>query len=281
MKTVMKDTIFTNVALHAGRRRVVGGQGRPGRPPSSSTGRATPGRRARRRRPRTRTRASPRPRRTTRGSRSSPTIRTACRSARSSSAAAARRPCRSCMQAFNWLNGVFFGATLGSRDDRGRDRQGRRRAPRPDGDAALLRLQHGRLLPALAARCSRSITHPPKIFLVNWFRKDKDGKFLWPGLRREHARAQVDRRSRAPARRRSGDVVRLGAARRATSISRASTSRTSRSTRRRTSISTSGRRSSSRYGEFFDTLGPSMPRALKLHRELLVARIEAVKGGHG
>jgi phosphoenolpyruvate carboxykinase (GTP) len=35
------------------------------------------------------------------------------------------------------------------------------------------------------------------------------------------------------------------------------------------------------YGDFFDTLGPSTPRALKLHRDLLLARIEAVKGGHG
>ena len=26
------------------------------------------------------------------------------------------------------------------------------------------------------------IVNPPKIFLVNWFRKDKDGKFLWPGF---------------------------------------------------------------------------------------------------
>ena len=35
------------------------------------------------------------------------------------------------------------------------------------------------------------------------------------------------------------------------------------------------------YGEFFDSLGPAMPRALKLHQELLLTRIEAVKGGHG
>ena len=31
----------------------------------------------------------------------------------------------------------------------------------------------------------------PKLFWVNWFRKDDDGKFLWPGLRREQPRARV------------------------------------------------------------------------------------------
>jgi len=28
----------------------------------------------------------------------------------------------------------------------------------------------------------KSIAHPPRIFSVNWFRKDADGKFVWPGF---------------------------------------------------------------------------------------------------
>ena len=28
----------------------------------------------------------------------------------------------------------------------------------------------------------KKIPHPPKIFHVNWFRKDADGQFLWPGF---------------------------------------------------------------------------------------------------
>src|SRR3954453_19324092 len=28
----------------------------------------------------------------------------------------------------------------------------------------------------------RSIPNPPRIFCVNWFRKSKEGKFLWPGF---------------------------------------------------------------------------------------------------
>jgi phosphoenolpyruvate carboxykinase (GTP) len=28
----------------------------------------------------------------------------------------------------------------------------------------------------------RKIQHPPRIFRVNWFRRDANGKFLWPGF---------------------------------------------------------------------------------------------------
>ena len=32
-------------------------------------------------------------------------------------------------------------------------------------------------------RMQRELSETPRIFHVNWFRKDEDGKFLWPGFR--------------------------------------------------------------------------------------------------
>ena len=71
----------------------------------------------------------------------------------------------------------------GLREDGGGGRQGRRAALRPDGDAALLRLRHGALLRQHWLETGRREGAVlPKIFMVNWFRKDDDGNFLWPGF---------------------------------------------------------------------------------------------------
>jgi len=31
-------------------------------------------------------------------------------------------------------------------------------------------------------RMGKRVAHPPRIFRVNWFRKDATGKFIWPGF---------------------------------------------------------------------------------------------------
>ena len=85
-------------------------------------------------------------------SRPSGRTRRACRSRRSSSAAAAPPRCRSCYESRDWNHGVLRRRHDGLGEDRRRGRRARRAAPRPVRDAAVLRLQHGRLLRPLARR---------------------------------------------------------------------------------------------------------------------------------
>ena len=69
----------------------------------------------------------------------------------------------------------IHGRDDGLGDDGGGGGQGRRGAARSDGDAAVLRLQHRRLPGTLARDGRKRITKPPRIFMVNWFRKDGAG----------------------------------------------------------------------------------------------------------
>ena len=97
------------------------------------------------------------------------------------------------------------GATMGSETTAAIGGRGRQGPPRSHGHAAFLRLSHGRLFPALDQDAAL-LDETPRIFHVNWFRKDADGKFLWPGFSenmrvlkwivdRAHGRALAQRNS--------------------------------------------------------------------------------------
>jgi phosphoenolpyruvate carboxykinase (GTP) len=176
------------------------------------------------------------------------------------------------MQSFNWAHGVYLGATMGSET-----------TAAAAGQVGLVRRDPMAMLPFCGydmgdyfghwLKIQQRLPDPPPIFLVNWFRKGADGKFLWPGYG-DNMRVLAWILARAQGAAGATETL-LGWVPRADDLDVTGLDLTPEQVRQATAIDLAewGPELESQ-GELFTKLERTLPPTIRLERELLMARIK-------
>ncbi len=176
------------------------------------------------------------------------------------------------LQSFNWTHGVFVGATMGSET-----------TAAATGQVGIVRRDPMAMLPFCGydmgsyfghwLEMQKHLTNPPKIFQVNWFRQDANGKFLWPGfgenmrvlkwvIDRGHGRVGAQETL-------LGWVPKAGHL----DLSGLDQSTTEKVTAATAINLDEWKKEFEMQGEFFEKLKATMPEALVLQRQILMSRL--------
>src|SRR5262244_697399 len=175
------------------------------------------------------------------------------------------------LQSFNWAHGVFLGAMLGSET-----------TAAATGKVGVVRRDPMAMLPFCGynmgdyfghwLRMGRGLSQPPQIFRVNWFRKGKDGKFLWPGFG-ENMRVLKWIVDRAHVRV-GGQETPFGWVPKAGDLDLSGLDIPAEKVDEATHIDAAEwKKELTDESEFFDLLGKSAPETLQLQRKLLLSRL--------
>ncbi len=177
------------------------------------------------------------------------------------------------VQSFNWTHGVYFGATMGSET-----------TAAATGKVGVVRRDPMAMLPFCGydvgsyfghwLDMQKKVPQPPKIFMVNWFRQDAKGKFVWPGFG-DNMRVLkwVIDRARGKV---GGHETLIGWVPRPGDLDLQDLAISEEDVVEATKIDyDEWSKELESQGEWFQSLGPTVPQALLLQRELLMARLKS------
>jgi phosphoenolpyruvate carboxykinase (GTP) len=174
------------------------------------------------------------------------------------------------MESFNWAHGVYFGATMGSET-----------TAAATGQVGVVRRDPMAMLPFCGYNVGDYFSHwlgmqskiknPPKIFMVNWFRQ-KDGRFVWPGFG-DNMRVLKWIIDRVDGKATAQETV-VGYVPTEGDLDTKSLDATPADIEAAMKIDLNEwKQELEGQAEWFDKVGPTLPRALKLQRELLIERV--------